>query len=128
MSTICGDKPIYEDQYVRLYEVRGEDTGPGQEYVIEHKLMEGRGDRYLTRFQFDPEGETHEAPFIPEVAFLEMLRHRLGERFLSNGGANIARAITALTLAEHALTDEEIKKMKQAQNLTKLADDIRPRG
>lgn len=128
MSTICGEKPIYEDNYVSLSEKRDEDAGPGQEYVIEHKLMEGRGDRYVTRFQFNPQDEAHEVGYIPEVALLEMLRHRLKVRFGEHGSAHIARALTSLTLAEQALVEEELFKVNQAANLTKVMQDIRPRG
>ena len=128
MSTICGEKPIYEDNYVSLSEKRVEDASPGQEYVIEHKLMEGRGDRYVTRFQFNPQDEAHEVGYIPEVALLEMLRHRLKVRLSEHGSTHIARALTSLVLAEQALVEEELFKVNKAANLTKVMQDIRPRG
>jgi len=109
------DVPIYEDDRAALYEVRGESVPAGQEYVIEHQLVEGRGERSITRFQFDPQAAGFGQHGVTEVALLEMLRHRVKIRFGTNASAHMARALTALAKAQLALTDEAIFSVEQVQ-------------
>lgn len=109
------DVPLYEDDTAALYEVRGESVPAGQEYVIEHQLVEGRGERCITRFQFDPQAAGFDQHGITEIALLEMLRHRVKSRFGTCGSAHMARALTALAKAQLALTDEKIFAVEQVQ-------------
>lgn len=126
MSTNCGEKPIYEDNYLRLYEVHVEDAPAGQEYVIENKLMEGRGDRYLTRFQFNPQGEAPDESFVTEIALLEMLRHRVKARWATEGHRLLPRALAQLAGAQLAFTDilldrQDVARRAEIKNLEELA-------
>lgn len=109
------DVPLYEDDAAALYEVRGESVPAGQEYVIEHQLVEGRGERSITRFQFDPQAAGFNEHGVTEIALLEMLRHRVKSRFTTHGSAHMARALTALAKAQLAFTDEKIFVEEQAQ-------------
>jgi hypothetical protein len=108
MSNAAGDQPIYEDKYLRLYEVRGEDVPAGQEYVIEHKLLEGQGDRYITRFQFGTSPDAPNEDVLTEIALLEMLRHRVMARWKREGHRLLPRALAQLAGAQLAFTDMAI--------------------